>query len=295
MYRRASARSEPWTFGSPSLAAVATAAIAIAAGLPPTTEAFAAADPARLAAASDQVRTADHRDRWGPVGRTGVPFSPVVAGGVLPAAPWQARAGGAGRAVDLLAGHNRGEDRRFTELNGLRGQRTDEAANRAPGALGGVSCGRPPRLAAGRPGPPDDPHLRRPAGRRPVPGTSVAAHLGPAPFRRTRPEGSGSRLGLSDILVARPREAKPRKGPIVPIYALGEYEPQIHETAFVHPDAVVIGRVLIGPEASVWPCAVLRGDHGRIEVGARTSVQDGTVVHCTHEWPPLTGTPCARR
>jgi carbonic anhydrase/acetyltransferase-like protein (isoleucine patch superfamily) len=78
----------------------------------------------------------------------------------------------------------------------------------------------------------------------------------------------------------------------VPIYALGEHEPDIHETAYVHPDAVVIGRVTIGPEASVWPCAVLRGDHGRIEVGARTSVQDGTVVHCTHEWPTLIGAEC---
>ena len=78
----------------------------------------------------------------------------------------------------------------------------------------------------------------------------------------------------------------------MPIYALGEYEPDIHETAFVHPDAVVIGRVRIGPEASVWPCAVLRGDHGRIEIGARTSVQDGTVVHCTHEWPTLIGAEC---
>ena len=78
----------------------------------------------------------------------------------------------------------------------------------------------------------------------------------------------------------------------MPIYALGEYEPDIHETAYVHPDAVVIGRVRIGPEASVWPCAVLRGDHGRIEVGARTSVQDGTVVHCTHEWPTLIGAEC---
>jgi carbonic anhydrase/acetyltransferase-like protein (isoleucine patch superfamily) len=78
----------------------------------------------------------------------------------------------------------------------------------------------------------------------------------------------------------------------VPIYALGEYEPDIHETAFVHPDAVVIGRVRIGPEASVWPCAVLRGDHGRIEVGARTSVQDGTIVHCTHDWPTLIGAEC---
>ena len=78
----------------------------------------------------------------------------------------------------------------------------------------------------------------------------------------------------------------------MPIYALGEYEPDIDETAFVHPDAVVIGRVRIGPEASVWPCAVLRGDHGRIEVGARTSVQDGTVVHCTRHWPTLIGAEC---
>src|SRR6478672_11504875 len=79
---------------------------------------------------------------------------------------------------------------------------------------------------------------------------------------------------------------------VVPIYALGEYEPEIHETAFVHPEAIVIGRVTIGPEASVWPCAVLRGDHGRIEVGAQTSVQDGTVVHCTREWPTLIGADC---
>jgi carbonic anhydrase/acetyltransferase-like protein (isoleucine patch superfamily) len=78
----------------------------------------------------------------------------------------------------------------------------------------------------------------------------------------------------------------------VPIYALGECEPDIDQTAFVHPDAVVIGRVRIGPEASVWPCAVLRGDHGRIEIGARTSVQDGTVVHTTHEWPTLIGAEC---
>jgi carbonic anhydrase/acetyltransferase-like protein (isoleucine patch superfamily) len=79
---------------------------------------------------------------------------------------------------------------------------------------------------------------------------------------------------------------------LVPIYALGEHEPDIDAAAFVHPDAVVIGQVRIGPEASVWPGAVLRGDHGRIEIGARTSVQDGTVVHCTHEWPTLIGAEC---
>ena len=78
----------------------------------------------------------------------------------------------------------------------------------------------------------------------------------------------------------------------MPIYALGDVEPDIDEAAFVHPDAVVIGRVRIGPEASVWPCAVLRGDHGWIEVGARTSIQDGTVVHCTRDWPTVIGREC---
>jgi carbonic anhydrase/acetyltransferase-like protein (isoleucine patch superfamily) len=78
----------------------------------------------------------------------------------------------------------------------------------------------------------------------------------------------------------------------VPIYALDEFEPQIHELAYVHPDAVVIGRVTLGPEASVWPTAVLRGDHGIITVGARTSVQDGTIVHCTAEHPTVIGADC---
>jgi carbonic anhydrase/acetyltransferase-like protein (isoleucine patch superfamily) len=67
----------------------------------------------------------------------------------------------------------------------------------------------------------------------------------------------------------------------VPIYALGDRTPQIDPTAFIHPDAVIIGDVTIGPESTVWPSAVLRGDAGSIVVGARTSIQDGTVVHCT--------------
>jgi carbonic anhydrase/acetyltransferase-like protein (isoleucine patch superfamily) len=78
----------------------------------------------------------------------------------------------------------------------------------------------------------------------------------------------------------------------VSIYALGDLVPDIDPDAYVHPDAVVIGRVRLGPQASVWPCAVLRGDHGLIEVGARTSVQDGTVVHCTAEHPTLIGADC---
>jgi len=75
----------------------------------------------------------------------------------------------------------------------------------------------------------------------------------------------------------------------MPRYALGDSEPDIHPDAYVHPDAVVIGNVTIGAEASVWPTAVLRGDDGRIEVGARTSVQDGSIIHCTASQPTIIG------
>ena len=78
----------------------------------------------------------------------------------------------------------------------------------------------------------------------------------------------------------------------VTIYALDDDEPEIDELAYVAPDAVVIGRVKLGPQASVWPCAVLRGDHGTITVGARTSVQDGTVVHTTARFPTVIGDDC---
>ncbi len=67
----------------------------------------------------------------------------------------------------------------------------------------------------------------------------------------------------------------------MPIYALGDNEPTIHPSAYVHPDAVIIGSVTIGAESSIWPGAVLRGDDGAIVIGARTSIQDGTVVHTT--------------
>jgi carbonic anhydrase/acetyltransferase-like protein (isoleucine patch superfamily) len=78
----------------------------------------------------------------------------------------------------------------------------------------------------------------------------------------------------------------------VPIYALGDHVPVIDERAFVHPDAVIIGSVTVGPDSSVWPCAVLRGDAGRIDVGARTSIQDGTVVHTTPDHPTVVGDGC---
>ena len=73
------------------------------------------------------------------------------------------------------------------------------------------------------------------------------------------------------------------------IYALGDLVPTIDPTAFVHPDAVIIGQVNIGPGSSIWPHAVLRGDSNRISVGARTSVQDGAVIHCTHDETTVIG------
>lgn len=76
------------------------------------------------------------------------------------------------------------------------------------------------------------------------------------------------------------------------IYALGERVPDIHPDAYVHPDAVVIGTVVIGAQASIWPGAVLRGDYGEIRVGERTSVQDGTVVHATGRDATLIGADC---
>jgi para-nitrobenzyl esterase len=139
LFRRAIAQSVPGTFFSPALATEVTAAIAKEAGLPATAEAFAATDPARLVAASDAVRPADYP--WGPVAHTHVPFSPVVDGEVLPAAPWRAVATGAARDVDLLTGHNRDEYRLFTELSGLRGKITEEAASRALCGLAGGADG----------------------------------------------------------------------------------------------------------------------------------------------------------
>lgn len=59
--------------------------------------------------------------------------------------------------------------------------------------------------------------------------------------------------------------------------------PQVDGTAYVDEAAVVIGDVTVGAESSIWPGAVLRGDVNFIRVGARTSIQDGTVLHVTHD------------
>lgn len=63
------------------------------------------------------------------------------------------------------------------------------------------------------------------------------------------------------------------------VYAIDGITPVVDPTAFVHPTAVLIGDVIVGPCAYVGPLASLRGDFGRIVMGAGSNVQDGCVIH----------------
>lgn len=59
-------------------------------------------------------------------------------------------------------------------------------------------------------------------------------------------------------------------------------QPRIDATAWVDPAAVVIGDVEIGVDSSIWPHCTVRGDVNRIRIGARTNIQDNSVLHVTH-------------
>lgn len=73
------------------------------------------------------------------------------------------------------------------------------------------------------------------------------------------------------------------------VYALGERVPQVHPDAYVHPQATLIGNVVVGAESSVWPHAVIRADDNLISIGRGTSIQDGAVLHCTEVHPTIVG------
>ena len=66
------------------------------------------------------------------------------------------------------------------------------------------------------------------------------------------------------------------------LYALNGVAPTIHPTAWVAPTAVLIGDVRLGPGANIWFNCVLRADTNPIVVGARTNIQDGTIIHVDH-------------
>jgi gamma-carbonic anhydrase len=72
-----------------------------------------------------------------------------------------------------------------------------------------------------------------------------------------------------------------RPSPLLPdsLYRLGERVPKVASSAWIAPSAAVIGNVEIGEESGIWFHCVLRGDTNLITIGARTNVQDGTIIH----------------
>jgi carbonic anhydrase/acetyltransferase-like protein (isoleucine patch superfamily) len=73
------------------------------------------------------------------------------------------------------------------------------------------------------------------------------------------------------------------------IYRLGGHSPHVPQSAYVAPEAVVIGKVTLGEYACVLPGAVIRGDNDTIVIGARTSVQEGAVLHVDPGVPMVVG------
>ena len=76
------------------------------------------------------------------------------------------------------------------------------------------------------------------------------------------------------------------------IYALDGIAPQIDPSAWVAPDANIIGRVVLEAEASVWFCANLRGDNEEIRVGAGSNIQENCVLHTDIGFPLKIGANC---
>lgn len=78
-----------------------------------------------------------------------------------------------------------------------------------------------------------------------------------------------------------------------PLRAYRGSTPSLGVRVYVDPAASVIGDVVLGDDTSIWPGAVLRGDVQRIRVGARSNIQDGAVLHVTHDGPYTPGgSPC---
>ena len=72
----------------------------------------------------------------------------------------------------------------------------------------------------------------------------------------------------------------------MPVYPYQDRRPRLGERVFIAPGAVVVGDVELGDDVSIWFGAVVRGDVNWIRIGAGTSVQDGTVVHVSHQTHP---------
>ena len=75
----------------------------------------------------------------------------------------------------------------------------------------------------------------------------------------------------------------------MPIYQLGDDIPVIHASAYVAPEATIIGKVILGENVSIWPGVVIRGDNDSIAIGNGSNVQDGTVMHTDRGFPLTVG------
>ena len=81
----------------------------------------------------------------------------------------------------------------------------------------------------------------------------------------------------------------PRKQQSMAVFSLNEDRPKISETAFIAPNATVIGQVRLGDGVSVWPGAVIRGDDDLITIEDGSNVQDGAVIHVDRGHPIAIG------
>lgn len=71
----------------------------------------------------------------------------------------------------------------------------------------------------------------------------------------------------------------------MPVRPYTHHTPDIHETCFIDDTAVIIGQVSLAEQVNIWPLAALRGDVNHIRIGARTNIQDGSVLHVTGARP----------
>ncbi|HEY1933674.1 MAG TPA: gamma carbonic anhydrase family protein [Acetobacteraceae bacterium] len=74
-----------------------------------------------------------------------------------------------------------------------------------------------------------------------------------------------------------------------PVFSLGGVTPDIHPDAFIAPTAAVIGDVTVGDETGIWFHCLVRGDLAAIRIGARTNIQDGTIIHVDFDAPATIG------
>jgi len=97
------------------------------------------------------------------------------------------------------------------------------------------------------------------------------------PRRRFQPPLAG--------VLGRPVRALPAQGKYMSMRSFQLCEPSLGRNVYVDSTALVIGQVELGDDVSLWPGAVVRGDVNRIRIGARTNIQDLSVLHVTHDGP----------